>query len=82
MGAAAAHLVAAPIHGRIETRTLKVLTTVRGIGFPHVRQIIQVTRDRVVTATGEHSHDIVYAICRLPLENAHPRAIAAWLRNH
>ena len=23
-----------PAHGRIETRTLKVLTTVRGIGFP------------------------------------------------
>jgi predicted transposase YbfD/YdcC len=72
----------APAHGRIETRTLKVLTSMRGIGFPHARQIIQVTRDRVVTATGEHSHEIVYAICSLPFEHAHPRAIAAWLRNH
>lgn len=72
----------APAHGRIETRTLKVLTTARGIGFPHARQIIQLTRDRVVTATGEHSHEIVYALCSLPFEQAHPRAIAAWLRNH
>lgn len=71
-----------PAHGRIETRTLKVLTTVHGIGFPHARQIIQITRDRVVTATGEHSHEIVYAICSLPFEHAHPRAIAVWLRNH
>jgi predicted transposase YbfD/YdcC len=71
-----------PAHGRIETRTLKVLTTVRGIGFPHARQIIQVTRDRVVTATGEHSHEIVYAICSVAFEHAHPRVIAAWLRGH
>jgi hypothetical protein len=46
-------------HGHIETRTLKVLTTVRGIGFPYARQIIQITRDRVVTATGERGHEIV-----------------------
>jgi predicted transposase YbfD/YdcC len=71
-----------PAHGRIETRALKVLTAARGIGFPHARQIIQVTRDRVVTATGEHSHEIVYAICSLPFERAHPRMIAAWLRHH
>lgn len=76
------HEQSAPAHGRIETRTLKVLTTVRSIGFPHARQIIQVSRDRVVTATDEHSHEIAYAICSLPFEHAHPRAIAAWLRQH
>jgi predicted transposase YbfD/YdcC len=69
-------------HGRQEQRTLKVLTTARGIGFPHARQIIQITRDRVVTATGERSTEIVYAICSAAFELARPAMIAAWLRNH
>jgi hypothetical protein len=53
-------------HGRIETRTLKVLTAARGIGFPYARQIIQITRDRVVAATGERSTEVVYAIAARP----------------
>jgi predicted transposase YbfD/YdcC len=71
-----------PAHGRVETRTLKVLTTVRGIGFPHARQVIQITRDRIAVATGERSHEIVYAICSVAFDHAHPRVIAAWLRDH
>ena len=71
-----------PAHGRIETRTLKVLTTVRGIGFPHARQVIQITRDRVAVATGERSREVVYAICSVAFEHAHPRVIATWLREH
>ena len=71
-----------PAHGRIETRTLKVLTTVRGIGFPYARQVIQITRDRVAVATGERSREVVYAICSVAFEHAHPRVIAAWLRDH
>src|SRR5262252_5046019 len=47
-------------HGRIETRTLEVVTPTRGIGFPHARQIIQVIRERV-TGTGERSVEVVYA---------------------
>jgi predicted transposase YbfD/YdcC len=69
-------------HGRDERRTLKVLTAARGIGFPYARQIIQITRERVITATGEHSREIVYAICSLPFEHARPAMIAAWLRHH
>jgi hypothetical protein len=59
-----------------------VVTTVRGIGFPHARQIIQITRDRVAVATGERCHEIAYAICSVAFEHAHPRMIAAWLRDH
>ena len=66
----------------METRTLKVLTTVRGIGFPHARQVIQITRDRVAVATGERSREVVYAICSVAFEHAHPRVIATWLREH
>jgi predicted transposase YbfD/YdcC len=68
-------------HGRTETRTLKVVTAPRGIGFPHARQVIQIVRERV-TGTGERSIEIVYAICSLPFEHARPAMIAAWLRDH
>ena len=68
-------------HGRIETRTLKVVTATRGIGFPYARQIIQVIRERVA-GTGERSVEVVYAICSLPFEQARPSLIAAWLRDH
>ena len=68
-------------HGRTETRTLKVVTAVRGIGFTHARQIVQITRDRV-GGTGERSREIVYAICSLPFEHARPSVIAGWLRQH
>ena len=33
-------------HGRVERRTLKVLTAAPG-GFPYAKQIIQITRERV-----------------------------------
>lgn len=69
-------------HGRREQRTLKVLTAVRGIGFPYAKQTIQITRDRVVTATGERSTEVVYAICSAAFELARPAMIAAWLRQH
>ncbi len=54
----------------------------RGIGFPHARQVIQITRDRVAVATGERSREVVYAICSVAFEHAHPRVIATWLREH
>ena len=53
-------------HGRVERRTLKVLTAARGIGFPYAKQIIQITRERVTAATGERTREVVYAICSLP----------------
>ena len=69
-------------HGRVERRTLKVLTAARGIGFPYAKQIIQITRERVTAATGERTREVVYAICSLPFEHARPAMIAAWLRGH
>jgi len=69
-------------HGRDERRTIKVLTAARGIGFPYARQLIQITRERLVVATGERGTEVVYAICSLPFEQARPMAITAWLRQH
>jgi predicted transposase YbfD/YdcC len=69
-------------HGRREARTLKILTAARGIGFPYARQVVQITRQRIVIATGARTVEVVYAICSLPFEQARPAAITAWLRQH
>jgi predicted transposase YbfD/YdcC len=69
-------------HGRIEARTLKILTSVRGIGFPYARQLIEATRERLVVSTGKYSVETVYAICSLAFENAKPHQIAEWMRGH
>uniref|UniRef100_UPI001C57FB89 ISAs1 family transposase n=1 Tax=Candidatus Mycobacterium methanotrophicum TaxID=2943498 RepID=UPI001C57FB89 len=69
-------------HGRVETRTLQTLTAARGIGFPYAKQIVRITRERLVTATGQRTVEIVYAICSLPFEHARPAMIARWLRHH
>jgi hypothetical protein len=39
-------------------------------------------RERVLTATGQRSVEVVYAICSLPFEHARPAMIATWLRQH
>ena len=36
----------------------------------------------MITATGQRSREIVYAICSLPFEHARPAMIAAWVREH
>jgi predicted transposase YbfD/YdcC len=69
-------------HGRVEQRTLQILTAARGIGFPYARQVIRITRKRLVVATGQRSVEVVYGICSLPFEQARPAMIAAWLRCH
>jgi hypothetical protein len=68
-------------HGRIQTRTPKVVTATWAIGFPHARQIIQVIRERVA-GTGERSVEVVYAICSVLFEQARPPLIVTWLRDH
>ena len=69
-------------HGRLEQRSLHILTATRGIGFPHAKQIVRITRERIVTATGQRSVEVVHAICSLPFEQARPAAIATWLPQH
>jgi predicted transposase YbfD/YdcC len=71
-----------PSHGRIETRTLQIITAAKEIGFPHAQQAIRIVRERFIISTGEHSREVVYAICTAPFEIAKPHRIAAWLRQH
>jgi predicted transposase YbfD/YdcC len=69
-------------HGRVEQRALQIVTATRGIGFPYAKQLIRITRERVIAATGQRTVEVVYAICSLPFEHARPAAIATWLRQH
>jgi len=84
------HTSAGRGHGRIETRTLKVVTVPAGLGFPHAAQAIQVTRtSRPInkdkkTASGKRRQrrETVYAIVTLTAEQASPAELAIWIRGH
>ena len=70
-------------HGRIETRTLKAVS-VGGFGFPHVAQVIQVsrrTRDLRVAASRQRWRTVVvYAVTSLPHAQASPGRLADLIR--
>jgi predicted transposase YbfD/YdcC len=77
-------------HGRIEERTLKVVTVTEqagGLGFPGAAQAIQITRrtKRITPKPGKKNPwrtETVYAIVTLPAEQATPTELATWIRTH
>jgi predicted transposase YbfD/YdcC len=77
-------------HGRIEKRTLKVVTVTEqagGLGFPGAAQAIQVTRKtrRLNPKPGKKNRwrtETVYAIITLPAEQATAAELATWIRGH
>jgi predicted transposase YbfD/YdcC len=68
-------------HGRVAIRTLKVVT-VRGFGFPHVSQVLQVTRKTRDLHTRRWKTTVVYAITSLPHAQASPARLADLTRGH
>jgi predicted transposase YbfD/YdcC len=68
-------------HGRVELRTLKVVS-VRGFGFPHAAQVIQVTRKTRQLHASRWRAVTVYAITSLPFQLAGPARLADLLRGH
>jgi predicted transposase YbfD/YdcC len=70
-------------HGRIETRTLKAVTVGR-FGFPHVAQVIQVTRKVRNLRAGSRRWRtvVVYAVTSLPHARASPSRLADLIRGH
>jgi predicted transposase YbfD/YdcC len=84
------HTAKGRAHGRIEERTLKVVTvadSAGGLGFPGAAQAIQVTRrtKRITAKPGRKNSwrtETVYAIVTLPAEQATPADLAAWIRSH
>lgn len=69
-------------HGRRETRTVKAVTvaTPGGIGFPHARQAVRITRTRIVA--GRSSRETAYLTVSLPAGQALPRDLQTWIRRH
>jgi hypothetical protein len=69
-------------HGRIEKRTVKVVTVTIGLAFPHAAQALQVTRRARRPGTRRWRTQTSYAITSLPPGQARPDQLAAWTRGH
>jgi predicted transposase YbfD/YdcC len=68
-------------HGRVELRTLKVVS-VQGFGFPHAAQVLQVTRKTRDLHTNRWQTVTVDAITSLPFHLARPARLADLVRGH
>jgi predicted transposase YbfD/YdcC len=73
-------------HGRIETRTIRVIdlkgsSDGHGEFFPHAAQAIKIVRRRR-TRRGRWSVQTVYAITSLDARAAAPALLACWVRGH
>lgn len=77
-----AHTCSGRGHGRVEHRTVKVVTVQAGIGFPHARQALQITRRTRKPASKKWSTEIVYAVTSLTAEQASADELASWIRGH
>jgi hypothetical protein len=68
-------------HGRVELRTLKAVT-VRGFGFPHTAQVLQVTRRVRDLGSRRWRTVVVYAVTSLAHAQASPARLADLIRGH
>jgi hypothetical protein len=68
-------------HGRIEHRTLRVVT-VGHVGFPHAAQVLQATRKARALGTRRWRTMTVYAVTSLGFAQARPAWLADLLRGH
>lgn len=78
----AAHTATGKAHGRIETRTVKLVEVAAGIAFPGATLAIQVTRTRKTRGRKRSSRQIVYAVTDLTYRDIQPDQLAAAIRGH
>ena len=79
-------------HGRIERRTIQVLHTPSGLGFPYLEQVARIEREierresvivsRRRVATWRTTQETVYVITSLYPEEAGPEDLLAITRGH
>jgi predicted transposase YbfD/YdcC len=70
-------------HGREERRTIKVVSVAAGLLFPYAVQAIQIKRRVRGLGPGAKWRTVtVYAITSLPVHQARPADLAAWIRGH
>ncbi len=77
-----AHETRGKAHGRLEWRSMKIVTVTSGLPFPGRPQAIQIIRRRKVRNSTKWQREVVYAITSLTVERAAPAEIAAILRRH
>ncbi len=69
-------------HGRVEKRTLKVVTISAGILFPHAVQAIQITRKTRKLNDKKWRTEVVYAVTSLTATQATNAQLADFIRGH
>ena len=69
-------------HGRLETRSLKIVQAPRSITFPHVRLAIELTRRRKSARGGRWTTEIVHLITDLDYQQATAALLADAQRGH
>jgi predicted transposase YbfD/YdcC len=77
-----AHTSRGRAHGRVEQRTVKVVTVATGIVFPHARQALQITRKTRRPTSKKWKTEVVYAVTSLAAEQATAADLATWVRGH
>ena len=70
-------------HGRVVTRTYKVVTIAAGILFPHAAQAVQIVRTRKRKGTTTRAtRETMYAVTSLTAAQAQPTELARHIRGH
>jgi len=70
-------------HGRVLTRTYKVVTIAAGIVFPHAAQAVQIVRTRKRKgSTKRATRETMYAVTSLTSTQAQPTELARYIRRH
>ena len=67
-------------HGRRVRRTAKAIEAPAWVDFPGAAQVVQLRRTRTIKSR-KHV-EVVYLICSLPMTDAQPEVVAAWLQGH
>ena len=67
-------------HGRRVRRTVKAVEAPAWVDFPAAAQVVQLRRTRTIKSR-KHV-EVVYLICSLPMTDAQPEVVAAWLQGH
>jgi predicted transposase YbfD/YdcC len=76
------HTSADRAHGRVEKRSVKVVTVSAGILFPQARQALQITRKTRRLDSKKWTTETAYAVTSLTAEQATTHELSTWLRGH
>ena len=69
-------------HGRLESRTMKLAAVTAGIGFPHARLAIQLTRRRRCLTSRQWRTETIYAVSDLTWADVRADQLADAIRGH